>query len=706
MSSRRSVSIAAPAMLPALTGGTAILLLIIAAPAAAYIGPGAGFAFVSTGFIFFIAFFLALVTLLTWPLRWFIRAVFRRRRLRKGGVRRVVVLGLDGQDPELTERFMEEGLLPNFSRLRDAGAFTPLRTSIPAESPVAWSSFMTGCNPGKHNIYDFLVPDRRSMLPVLSSAAVAPPRRTLKVGRYRIPLGRPRMTSTRKGKSFWKILGEHGIFSNVVRVPLTFPPERFNGVLLSAMCVPDLKGSQGTFFYYTSDPDDDRKLTSGMRLPLEVGGGEAAGVISGPENSLVEGGSEMEVPFRIRLAGPGGGNAELRIGSKRFPLESGVYTPWITVTFRPGLGMKVRGICRFLLLETSPHVRLYVTPLQIDPGKPALPISHPFTYAVYLARSQGPYATLGIAEDTSSLNENVIDEGAFLAQCDFIHEERELMFFDALDKTPRGAVIGVFDITDRVQHMFFRYLDDEQPQRSGKVGHRNAVRDIYMRMDDLLGRVMEKVGDESVLMVMSDHGFKPFRRGVDLNAWLRREGYLAVREGADGSDMFRDIDWEGTRAYALGFGGIYLNLEGREARGTVAPGEEAADLKRAIADRLLTLRDEEKSRPAVKNVFDRNDVYHGPYVEGAPDLMVGFQIGYRAAWHAVTGGVGDRVFEDNLRPWGGDHNMNPADVPGIFFCNRALDRDEMHIEDIAPTVLELFGVPVPGHIDGKAAALR
>jgi predicted AlkP superfamily phosphohydrolase/phosphomutase len=692
--------------LGAVTGGTALLLLFFAAPATAYIGPGAGFAFVSTFFVFFIAFFLALATILTWPLRWLVRALFRRRSLRKGGARQVVVLGLDGQDPELTERFMAEGLLPNFARLRDAGAFTPLRTTIPAESPVAWSSFMTGCNPGKHNIYDFLVPDRRSMLPILSSAAVAPPRRTLKVGRYRIPLGRPRMSSTRKGKTFWKILGEHGIFSSVVRVPLTFPPERFNGVLLSAMCVPDLKGSQGTFFYYTSDTADDRKLTSGLRLPLDVKGGEARGVISGPENSLVEGGDEMEIPFRIRLDATKEGDAELRIGSERLTLPMGSYTPWIAVTFRPGLGMKVRGICRFLLLETSPHVRLYVTPLQIDPGKPALPISHPFTYAVYLARSQGPYATLGVAEDTSSLNENVIDEEAFLAQCGLIHDERERMFFDALDKTPRGAVIGVFDITDRVQHMFLRYLDDEQPPPEGDGGHRNAVRDIYVKMDGLLGRVMEKIGDDSVLMVMSDHGFKPFRRGVNLNAWLRREGYLAVRKEADGADIFRDIDWEATRAYTVGFGGIYLNLKGREARGTVEPGEEAASLKREIAGRLLSLRDDEKNRLAVKNVFDRDDVYRGPYVDGAPDLMAGFQVGYRAAWHAVTGGVGDRIFEDNLRPWGGDHNMNPEDVPGIFFCNRAIDREELHIEDIAPTVLDIFGVTVPGHIDGKAVALR
>lgn len=691
------------------TAAAVVLLLLFgtALPAAAYIGPGAGFAFVSTFFIFFLTFLLAFVTIVTWPLRWFIRAFLLKKR-RPGGARRVVVLGLDGQDPDLTETFMKEGLLPNFARLGRDGSFLQLGTSVPAESPVAWSSFMTGSNPGKHGIYDFLVPNCRAMVPELSSSSVSPPKRVLKLGRYRIPVGKPRIGSGRKGKTFWKILGEYGVFSNVVRVPLTFPPEKFNGVLLSAMCVPDLKGSQGTFFYYTSDPAEKRELTSGTQLPLTVEGRTARGIVSGPENTLLAGAGEMEVPFQIRLPAADDGEAELQIGGDCHPLREGEYTPWVRVTFRPGLGVKVQGVSRFLLLETKPHVRLYMTPLHIDPEKPAIPISHPFVYAPYLAKAQGPFATLGVAEDTSALNEGIIGEEAFLAQCDIIHEERETMFFDALEKTPEGMVVCVFDLTDRVQHMFFRYLDDDHPALRGKdeMEHRHVVRDTYARMDDLLGRVMEKLDDDTVLMVISDHGFKPFRRGVNLNAWLKKEGYLAEKEGADGRDMLQDIDWQGTRAYAVGFGGIYLNLKGREAHGSVRPGEEAESLKAEIREKLLTLRDEEEGVEAVKEVFDRNIVYKGPYVSQAPDLMTGFAVGYRAAWHSVTGGVGNDVFEDNERAWGGDHNMNPQDVPGIFFCNRKVSKENLHIEDIAPTVLSLFQVPVPGHMDGTAARIE
>jgi predicted AlkP superfamily phosphohydrolase/phosphomutase len=311
-----------------------------------------------------------------------------------------------------------------------------------------------------------------------------------------------------------------------------------------------------------------------------------------------------------------------------------------------------------------------------------------------------------VAEDTSALNEEVIGEEAFLEQCDFIHEEREKMFFDALDNTPRGAVVGVFDLTDRVQHMFFRYLDEGSGgEGPGGQERAEAVRKAYRKVDGLLGRVMERLDDDTVLMVLSDHGFKTFRRGVNLNAWLRREGYLEAKTGAEGADMLQGVDWSGTKAYAVGFGGIYLNLRGREARGIVDPGEEAGDLKKEISRRLLDLKDPADGAGAVKEVFDREVVYHGPYVDQAPDLIAGFRVGYRAAWSSVTGGVEGPVFEDNTRPWGGDHNMHPADVPGILFCNRGIGRKDLKIEDVAPTVLTLLGVPVPGNMDGRAIPL-
>jgi predicted AlkP superfamily phosphohydrolase/phosphomutase len=385
------------------------------------------------------------------------------------------------------------------------------------------------------------------------------------------------------------------------------------------------------------------------------------------------------------------------------PLPLRRHTEWIPLEFNAGLGIKIRGIVRFYLIETSPCLKLYMTPINIDPDRPALPISNPTTYATYLAKTQGRYATLGLAEDTSALNEGVVDEAAFLEQAYLVHRERERMFFDALDKTPRGAVVCVFDITDRIQHMFFRHLDERHPANRGRDGHHHAaIRELYQEADRLLGRTMERVSDDSVLLVMSDHGFKSFRRGVNLNAWLHRMGFLALKDSPTGADMFGDVDWSRTRAYAVGFGGIYLNLAGREAHGVVQPGAEAERIKQEIREGLCQLFDDQENTHPVRQVYDAREVYSGPYVDEAPDLIVGFRPGHRVGWRSVTGGVGDTVLEDNDRYWSGDHNFNPPDVPGMLFCNRRIGTSDPGIMDIAPTILDLFGVAPPGHVDGRS----
>jgi predicted AlkP superfamily phosphohydrolase/phosphomutase len=668
--------------------------------AQAYLGPGAGFTIVSTFFVLFAALASAFAVLLTWPFRWLLKAVFRPKRTGVSKARRVVIVGLDGQDPELTEKWMNEGLLPNFSRLRESGAFARLGTTLPAESPVAWSSFQTGCNPGKHRIYDFLVPNRKSLMPELSSAYVTAPGRTLKLGKYLIPLGKPVIAAGRKSEAFWTILGRFGIFSTVLRVPITFPPEKFGGVLLSAMNVPDVKGSQGTYYYFTTDTTDKRTLVSGQQCPLEATAGGAKGELPGPENTLIKDGGELKIPFSI-VAAKNGSPAKLQLPDQTIELRENKYTPWVTLSYKAAVGFTVKAIARFLLLGQAPHVRLYVTPIQIDPENPALPISHPVSYSIYLAKKQGPFATLGVAEDTSGLNECVIGEEAFLQQAQDIHTERETMFFDALSRTRRGAAVCVFDLTDRVQHMFFRFHRDEKWGAAvADERYADVLRDLYVQMDGLVGRVMKEIDKDTVLMVLSDHGFKPFRRAVELNRWLQQNGYLTENLAATTPDLLQRVDWSKTQAYAVGFGGIYLNIAGRESRGIV-PKEDAARLKREIREKLKSLRDPDRPNAPVSEVYDRDQAYKGPYVIDAPDLVVGFAPGYRVAWETVTGGFGEKVISDNTRPWGGDHNMNPPEVPGMLFCNRPIDVEHPNIVDIAPTVLDLFGVAVPAHMDGK-----
>ena len=223
----------------------------------AYIGPGAGFALAGSFFAVFAAIGSALLTFITWPVRLLKRALFGWRAMRKARFKRVVILGLDGMDHGLTETMLDDGKLPHLAGLRDQGCFKPLGTTVPPLSPVAWSTFQTGVNPGKHNIFDFLTPDPRTYRAKLSSVEIRPPRRSIRLGKYRIPLGKADLRLLRKSQPFWTILSKYGIFSCVQRVPITFPPEKLRGVLLSAMCVPDLRGTQGMFSYYTTRRRDE-----------------------------------------------------------------------------------------------------------------------------------------------------------------------------------------------------------------------------------------------------------------------------------------------------------------------------------------------------------------------------------------------------------------------------------------------------------------
>jgi predicted AlkP superfamily phosphohydrolase/phosphomutase len=662
-------------------------------PLLAYIGPGAGFAFLGSFLTLLGGLLLGIVSVLVWPFRMAWRAATGRQGYKNAKIEKLIFLGLDGLDPTLTEKFMAAGKLPNLARLRQQGGFNRLRTTFPALSPVAWSTFATGVNPARHSMFDFLNRSLNSYMPELSSTRVSDPRRVLRVGKYRIPLSRPFVEMRRKSRTFWNILGEHHITSTVLRVPITFPPEKFNGRMLSAMCTPDLLGTQGTFALFTTR-NESGYMESGNRFPLPQKDGAWHGRIEGPRNSMVEDGGAMQIPFVLK---PNGKNkATLTIGEDRYKLVQGEYTPWITLSFPASLGIKVSGVARFLLTETQPELSLYITPINIDPEDPALPISHPSYYATYLAKLLGVYSTLGMAEDTWALNEHAIDEEAFLKQAYLTYAERERMFFSALDRTRRGVVACVFDTTDRVQHMFFKQMDRGGP-------YSRTIEDLYCRADELVGKAMKYVDDQTVIFVLSDHGFASFERGADMNAWLLQNGYLVLNPGATGARQYlKDIDWSRTKAYTFGLAGIYINQKGRESQGIVSPGAEASALKREIAARLSGLRDERKDRVGIRKAWPSESLYNGPYLDAAPDLIVGYADGYRASWDAAVGKVTANVFEDNQKAWSGDHCVDPHLVPGVLFSNRKIASEDPGLEDMAPTALELFGIKPPPYMEGKS----
>jgi predicted AlkP superfamily phosphohydrolase/phosphomutase len=681
-------------------------LLLSAAPAEAYIGPGAGFALLSSFLVVFTTILIVIASLLVWPFKMLWRAMTGVKPPR-ASITRLIVVGLDGQDPALTDRFMQEGLLPNFARLAAQGAYKRLRTTFPSVSPVAWSSFSTGSHPARHNIFDFLDRDRRTYLPLLSSTRVGSVERFLRIGRFRIPLHRPELRLLRKSKPFWTILGEHRIWSTILRVPITFPPDRFYGAELSAMCVPDLLGTQGTFLLFTTRPSGERFKEGGLRVPVAIDGDRIDAAVNGPENLFVNGSPPLQVPLRITLDRQRQ-RARVDVSGQVLDLAPGTLSDWVTLTFPAAPAIKVSGITRLMVTELGEHFSLYMAPINFDPEKPAMPISHPPYFSTYLAKRVGSFSTLGLAEDTWALNEGVIDDGTFLQQTYDIDRERESMFFSSLDRLRRGSLVCVFDATDRIQHMFWRDIEPGHPAARGReeAPHRDAIRKLYAHNDALVGRVMARLRPGDLLMVISDHGFNSFRRGVNLNSWLHQNGYLVLKPGADGrAEWLRDVDWTRTRAYCLGLTGMFLNLRGREAQGTVAAGAEAEALKREIIEKLSGLPDADAGAVGIREVFDTSALYAGPYIGNAPDLLIGYNAGYRTSWDSATGVVACPVFEDNVKPWSGDHCIDPRLVPGVLFCNKSIDSDDPALIDIAPTALKLFGIQPPSYMDGRPFAV-
>ena len=675
-----------------------LVAVCLASPASAYIGPGAGFAAAGSVLILLGTFLLAFAVVLLWPLKAVARVLIRRGKA-KPKIKRLIVVGLDGFDPQLAERFGAEGRMPNFAKLAEEGSFSRLGTAFPSISPVAWSSYATGVDASRHNIYDFLTRDPCSYFPMLSSTDIRSMPRTLNLGLAKVPWGqRTVYRLLQKSQPFWKLLGASGVWSSIVRVPITFPPQKFkNGTLLAGMCVPDLQGTQGSFsFYSTGARKGDH--TGGQQFQVRLKNGVIESKLTGPPG---KDGHAMKCPFKVTLD-DASGKATIEVGNDKATVERKEYTPWMTIPFEG-----CTGIARFYIQTwEGGDVGVYVTPINIDPNSPAMPISHPFVYSIYLAKMMGPYATLGLAEDTWALNERVVDEEAFLKQSWLIFEERKKMLWDVLAKTKRGFATVVFDTTDRISHMFYRTLDPDHPANEGKEveKYKNVLPELYGKMDDFLGEIRAKIGDdpETMLMVISDHGFCNFRRGVNMNTWLKEEGYLVLKEGKETSgDWFADVDWEKTRAFTLGLTGIFINRKGREAKGIVEKGPEMDALCKEIKEKLEALTDPKDGKPVVKEAFMTKEIHSGPYADMAPEILLGYHRGFRHSWDCATGSVSAETFTDNTKSWSGDHCVDPRLVPGVFWCNRKIAVDDPNILDIAPTALDLFGVEVPRYMQGK-----
>ncbi len=623
--------------------------------------------------------------------------------------RRMIVLGVDGMDPAMLRQYMAEGIVPNLAKLAAQGGIQPLGTSLPPQSPVAWSNFITGMDPGGHGLFDFLHIDRATLEPYLSASKVTKSGfEPIPLGRWRIPLGSEKTVLLRDGKAFWEYLDDAGIPARLFQVPANYPPVPA-GESVSGMGTPDLRGTPGTFSYYTNDTSVPGGPVSGGVIRRLLGGrGSYSAEIEGPPNALLEGAPWSKVSFALR-ADAEQPVALIDFGTSRALLNVGEWSEWLPLRFPliPGL-VDVPGMVRVYLQRLAPQPAIYITPVNINPADPAQPISHPAEYARELAEHAGLFYTEEMPEETKALSAKLFTPQEFIRQTGIVMDERRRLLrheLDAFRRQPGNRFLFFYLSTvDQRHHMMGRETDPAHPFHDPHTPPElaAAMRDIYIEVDALVGQAMGALDDGATLIVMSDHGFAPFRRQAHLNAWLEQKGYLVLEDPAerDRHDWLGGIDWKKTRAFSIGLNSLYINVQGRERHGIVPPGEREA-LAREIAAALLEWRDPQGNQPVVTQAAVREDVYRGARLAEAPDVVVGYAWGYRSSWATSTGKVAAVLLEDNDAPWSGDHCMDSRAVPGVLLASRPLATQAGDLRDLPVTILRYFGLAAPEQMQGR-----
>ena len=651
---------------------------------------------------------------------------------------KMVILGFDGMDPRLVEQLAADRKLPNIKRLIDQGGLYPLGTTHSAESPTAWASFATGMNPGKHNIYDFLVRDTATYLPDLGMVRREPARFLFGY----VPIARPKVHSIRGGTSFWVTAGRAGVRSSILTVPVTFPPEEVpNGELLSGLPLPDIRGTMGTFYYFATDLsryEEGNTEMGGILKRLLIENDVAHTELIGPPNPLVrqqieqvrrkrplseqdraqlaelQGREDVRLPMTVRW-NRAGKTATVDLGGKSITLQPGHWSKWVDLEFRINFLVRIRGMAQLLLMNADRELQLYVSPVNWKPDAPPIPMSYPAEFSADLFDKIGYYRTLGWAEATWPLNEARMDEQTFMDDLYKAFDDRAQVILTRLTAREWDLMVGVIESTDRVQHMMWRLIDPKHPMYDPALAAKfgGAIESVYRRADAFVGEVMDRVDPGTPILVVSDHGFHSWRKAVNLNTWLVQNGYMTLQgqRPADkklddlfgGGTFWENVDWTRTRAYAMGIGQIYFNLRGRESQGIVSPGAEARQLADELTGKLLTMKDPDDGAPIIRSVYKRDDIYSGEFLHNASELQVGMHEGYRVSWQTTLGGSPEGLVYPNMKKWSADHGgYDYATTAGVLIANRRLTTSTPTIMDLAPTVLKYFGVPVPAEIDGKA----
>lgn len=630
-------------------------------------------------------------------------------RSSRSGAKKMLVLGFDGMDPTVVRRLIGSGDLPNMKRLADTGTFTMMRSTIPPQSPVAWGSFIAGADPGVTGIFDFLHRDPKTYTPLFAQSTTLPGGWNVDLGKYRIPLKGAEVKLNREGVAFWDVLEEMGVPATVVKIPTNYPPSKSGQRTLAGMGTPDVMGTYGIYHLYTSDEEESRKdLTPNNVFYAYIDEqGVLEGEIEGPKNDLVPGSDPMVIPFKAYVD-RAHHSARIDVAGQEVLLAEREYSRWVEISFSLGVPlMNLTGMVKFFLLECGERFRLYISPIHISPASPALPISTPASYSKELADAVGLYHTIGLPADTKALSQGAFAMGDFIDQSLSVFAESRKMFAFELDRFQRqqeGLLFFYFSTLDQGQHMFWALNDPQHPYYHPVETKRygGITDDLYRQFDAEVGRAMAALPPEVPLVVLSDHGFAPFRREVNINTWLVKEGYLVMttQDLDEQVSILDSADWGRSRAYGLGLNGLYLNLRGREGSGIVT-AQERRRLLEELKGKLEALTDPQSGARVITHAYISEDVFSRNHLDRAPDIILGFARGYRISDSSPLGQLAPEVVVDHLNWWSGDHLIDPLHVPASFLANFEINRDVPDIIDIAPTIVRHFGGQVPAGMTGK-----
>ncbi|MGQ9584728.1 MAG: alkaline phosphatase family protein [Anaerolineae bacterium] len=596
-------------------------------------------------------------------------------------------MAADGADPKLLRQFLRDGTCPTLARLASRGFWCPLETTLPPVSPVAWTTFLTGCNPARHGVVDFFTKEPRQY--------------RLALGLYRVAGGSPPQYVTRRQVSgLPSILREAGLRGYFLWLPGTFPPEPTLGGTLAGLGVPDALGSLGLSALYTDQPQAGRAAAVRDRrlvVPLEPQGeGRFRAPLlgaSGPAGPVlwltVEGGT-----LRIALAAA----QDAELPPPTAALQPGAWTPWVHFPLERAGQPTLQAMARFKWSGVGSPLELYRTAVQHPPDAAPFPLSAPPSFAAEVAGWVGTYATLGLACDQNGLQLGVLDAESFLQDAWQTWEQRGRALHHLAERSDWSLAVGHLFVLDALQHLFWAETRAEGPGE--------AVRAGYAWLDRLAASLVEALGPEVTFLVVSDHGVLPLQKRVGLNRWLHQQGFLHLREGPKGPT----VDWTRTQAASLGHGGIFLNVRGREPMGVVSPGRAYEALRAQLARELLAWRDPETGEAVVVNVWPREAVYQGPALDLLPDLALALYPGYGLDRQDMMGQVSPSSppIQPRRGQWAAGHEgpYRPEDVPGVLLAAGPAVRPGAGVPwarlmDLAPTLLRALRLRPPDFMDGR-----